>query len=269
MFRAVLSKVASSVPSRSVVGKHQRCLSTSAESSKNNFVQIVEVGPRDGLQNESSIITTEQKVELIHMLAKAGCSSIEAGAFVSPKWVPQMADSVNVLQQLSFPDKTVDNKPIISCLVPNSKGMEKAISTTDHQNQRRVVDEIAIFGSASEEFSQRNIACSIEESMQRFQEVVQVAKKENFRIRGYVSAVVACPYQGPIAPTQVAKVVEQMLDLGCYEISLGDTIGVGTPGTIRAMLDEVLVRKTRAVTLRLKPNMLVDTHSVSFASFLP
>ncbi len=192
----------------------------------------MEVGPRDGLQNETGRISVDKKVELIQGLAKAGCSFIEAGAFVSPKWVPQMADSGSVLQTLNFEGL----RPIISVLVPNTKGLEQALQYHDR------IDEIAIFGSASEGFSQRNIACSIDESMERFQSVVAMAKEHRLPVRGYVSTVVACPYDGPVAPAQVATVVEKMIELGCYEVSLGDTIGVGTPGTIRNMLDDVLVR---------------------------
>jgi len=176
-------------------------------------------------------------VELIHRLAKAGCSFIEAGAFVSPKWVPQMADSTEVLKRLQFEGSK--QRPTLSCLVPNTKGLEQALKYRD------VVDEIAIFGAASEGFSQRNIACSIDESMERFRAVVDAAKEHNLPVRGYVSTVVGCPYDGPVAPAQVAKVVENMMDLGCYEISLGDTIGVGTAGTIRSMLDDVLVREIK------------------------
>lgn len=196
-------------------------------------VKIVEVGPRDGLQNEHSRISVQQKVEFIQGLARAGCSFIEAGAFVSPKWVPQMADSGAVLQQLKF-DKG-GPRPILSCLVPNAKGLTEALRNRD------MVDEIAVFGSASEGFSRRNIACSIDESMERFRSVIDQAKEHQLPVRGYVSTVVACPYDGPVAPGQVAKVVEKMLEMGCYEISLGDTIGVGTPGTIRKMLEDVLV----------------------------
>eukprot|EP00934_Nitzschia_sp_Nitz4_P005872 Nitzschia sp. Nitz4//scaffold2_size372955//304242//304970//NITZ4_HMGL//1//CDS//3329546973//5862//frame0 len=214
-------------------------------SATERQVKIVEVGPRDGLQNEKGVIQTSEKVELIHRLAKAGCTYIESGAFVSPKWVPQMADSVEVLQQLTFPDTPV--RPTVACLVPNVKGLESCANTflvnsTDaSQPLQPAVDEIAIFGSASEAFSQKNIACSIDESMERFKDVVVQAREFGYSVRGYVSAVVACPYDGPIKPTQVAYVVEQMLELGCYEISLGDTIGVGTPGTVNAMLREVLV----------------------------
>jgi hydroxymethylglutaryl-CoA lyase len=212
--------------------------SSSTETTQD--VKIVEVGPRDGLQNEPGRISTDQKVDLIQRLAdEAGCSFIEAGAFVSPKWVPQMADSGEVLQKLNFEQSSQQQqqqqRPTLSCLVPNIKGLEQALQYRDK------VDEIAIFGSASEGFSQRNIACSIDESMERFRAVVEMAKEHNMPVRGYVSTVIACPYDGPVAPAQVAKVVEQMMLLGCYEVSLGDTIGVGTAGTIRKMLEEVLV----------------------------
>jgi hydroxymethylglutaryl-CoA lyase len=137
------------------------------------------------------------------------------------------------LQQLKF-DKG-DPRPILSCLVPNAKGLTEAL------RHRDMVDEIAVFGSASEGFSRQNIACSIDESMERFRSVIDQAKEHQLPVRGYVSTVVACPYDGPVAPGQVARVVEKMLEMGCYEISLGDTIGVGTPGTIRKMLEDVLV----------------------------
>jgi hydroxymethylglutaryl-CoA lyase len=205
----------------------------STSSLSNHDIKIVEVGPRDGLQNESAPVTTDQKVQLIQQLARAGCSYIEAGAFVSPQWVPQMKDSRQVLEQVTFPSSPY--QPRLACLVPNVKGLETVLQL------RSKVDEVAIFGAASEAFSQRNIGCSIDESIQRFRSVMEMAAQHQIPVRGYVSTVVACPYQGPIAPTQVAKVVEQLLELGCYEISLGDTIGVGTPGSIRAMLYDVLV----------------------------
>jgi hydroxymethylglutaryl-CoA lyase len=143
-------------------------------------------------------------------------------------------NSRQVLEQVTFPSSSYP-RPQLACLVPNVKGLETALQL------RSKVDEVAIFGAASEAFSQRNIGCSIDESMQRFRSVVEMAAQHRLPVRGYVSTVVACPYEGPIAPSQVAKVVEQLLELGCYEISLGDTIGVGTPGSIRAMLDDVLV----------------------------
>jgi len=183
-------------------------------------VKIVEVGPRDGLQNEKGVVTTEEKVRLIQGLAEAGCSFIEAGAFVSPKWVPQMADTKNVLQALRFEE---GRQPSLACLVPNLNGLKQSLEIRD------VVDEVAIFGAASEEFSQRNIACSIDESIERFRTVMEEANVHRLPVRGYVSTVIACPYEGPIEPKQVANVVERLFDLGCYEVSLGDTIGVGTP----------------------------------------
>lgn len=217
-----------------LISEPSSTMQRSQTSTTSDHVKIFEVGPRDGLQNESAQVSTEQKVELIHRLANAGCEFIEAGAFVSPTWVPQMADSGDVLTQLHFGDKST--RPTLACLVPNKKGLEQAVK------HRELVDEIAIFGAASEGFSRRNISCSIDESMDRFRAVVNTAKEHNLRIRGYVSTVIACPYDGRTSPGQVAKVVEQMVDLGCYEISLGDTIGVGTPGSTRAMLDDVLVR---------------------------
>ena len=189
-------------------------------------VKIVEVGPRDGLQNEKQTVPLAVKVELIQSLAASGLLNIEAGAFVSPKWVPQMADSAEVLQALPL-DGTV-NYPV---LVPNDKGMDVALAAG--------VREIAVFGAASEAFSQKNINASIAESLQRFESVMKRAVAANVRVRGYVSCVVGCPYEGAIAPRKVAEVARALYDMGCYEISLGDTIGVGTPDKVTAMLDAV------------------------------
>lgn len=217
-------------------------------------VRIVEVGPRDGLQNEPQPISVDDKLELIRRLELAGrFSSIEVGACVSPRWVPQMADSDRVLAGLRARREgdaaaSADVPTRYSVLVPNLRGLEMAIAANavdgGDGNVRcgnGVVDEVAIFGAASEAFSQRNINATIDESMERFRAVVERAHQESLPVRGYVSTVIACPYQGRIAPAQVAKVVEKMLDLGCYEVSLGDTIGVGTPGTTSALLKEVLV----------------------------
>lgn len=192
-------------------------------------VKLVEVGPRDGLQNEKTVVPAATKVELIRRLVAAGLTTVEAGAFVSPKWVPQMADSAEVLAAL-------DRPPGVSfpVLVPNMKGMEAALAAG--------VDEVAVFGAASESFSQRNINCSIAESIERFRPVAEVAAANRIRLRGYVSCVLGCPYEGPIAPAAVAEVAARLSDLGCYEISLGDTIGVGTPGKARAMLEAVAAR---------------------------
>lgn len=189
-------------------------------------VRMVEVGPRDGLQNEAQIVPAATKIALIERLADAGLPAVEAGSFVSPKWIPQMADTAEVLAGLR-------RKPGVSypVLVPNMKGFEAARAAG--------VDEIAIFGAASEKFSQRNINCSIAESLERFAPVVAAARQHGMRLRGYISCVVDCPYEGPIAPEAVAGVAAKLFAMGCYEISLGDTIGSGTPARIQAMIAAV------------------------------
>ncbi|WP_076418746.1 hydroxymethylglutaryl-CoA lyase [Colwellia sp. UCD-KL20] len=192
-------------------------------------VTIVEVGPRDGLQNEKQLISAEDKITLIDMLADAGITSIESGSFVSPKWVPQMATSTDVFNGLNK-----KNGVKYMALTPNIKGFEAAINAN--------VDEVAIFGAASEAFSQKNINCSIEESLQRFIPLIEAAKKANIKVRGYVSCVVGCPYDGYIEPEKVAEVAEKLYQMGCYEISLGDTIGVGTPASVQKMLNAVKTR---------------------------
>ncbi|PCI34396.1 MAG: hydroxymethylglutaryl-CoA lyase [Alphaproteobacteria bacterium] len=186
-------------------------------------VRIYEVGPRDGLQNEAKTVPTEVKVALIERLAAAGLRKIEATSFVSPKWVPQMADSAEVMT-------TLTRKPGVDypVLTPNVKGFEAARDAG--------ATEVAIFGAASESFSQKNINCSVTESLARFQPVMAQAAAANIAVRGYVSCVVGCPYEGRIDPKVVADVVARMIDMGCYEVSLGDTIGVGTPKDIRDML---------------------------------
>ena len=189
-------------------------------------VKIVEVGPRDGLQNEKHSIGLDTKLELIRRLADSGLTCIEAGAFVSPKWVPQMADSLQVLQALDM-NAGIDY-PV---LVPNDKGLDAALEAG--------VREIAVFGAASEAFSQKNINASIAESLQRFESVMKRAQAAGIKVRGYVSCVVGCPYEGEVAPYKVAEVARALYDMGCYEISLGDTIGVGTPNKVTAMLDAV------------------------------
>jgi hydroxymethylglutaryl-CoA lyase len=191
-----------------------------------NSVRIVEVGPRDGLQNEIAV-TSADKIMLIDMLSAAGLRYIESGAFVSAKWVPQMADSAEVFAAIQR-GKGVT----YAALTPNLKGYEaaKAAGAT----------EVAIFGAASEAFSQKNINCTIAESLQRFAPVVEAAQADGIKVRGYVSCVVGCPYQGDVAPAEVALVAKALLEMGCYEISLGDTIGVGTPVAVNAMLDAVL-----------------------------
>ena len=192
-------------------------------------VRIVEVGPRDGLQNEPGALPTALKVELIERLADAGLPAIEATAFVSPKWVPQMADHTEVLERIR-------RKPGVSypVLTPNLKGFEaaKAAGAT----------EVAIFGAASEAFSRKNINCSIAESLDRFRPIADQAKAHGIKVRGYVSCVVGCPYEGEIAPARVAEVAGALYEMGCYEVSLGDTIGVGTPGKTRAMIEACATR---------------------------
>lgn len=192
-------------------------------------VRIVEVGPRDGLQNEKQLVPTAIKLELISRLAACGLKTIEATAFVSPKWVPQMADSAELMRALERRDGV--SYPV---LVPNMKGFEAALAVG--------AQEIAVFGAASEAFSQKNINCSIAESLDRFRPVVAAAQTANVKVRGYVSCVLGCPYQGAVAPATVAEVAAALYDMGCYEISLGDTIGVGTPDATRAMIDAVAQR---------------------------
>jgi len=189
-------------------------------------VKIVEVGPRDGLQNEKINVATAIKVELINRLADAGLSVVEATSFVSPKWVPQMADAADVMARIT-------RKPGVSypVLTPNLKGFEAALAAG--------AQEVAVFAAASESFSQRNINCSIATSLERFEPVMAAAKSTNVRVRGYVSCVLGCPYEGEIAPDAVAWVADKLLQMGCYEISLGDTIGAGTPLKAKRMIDAV------------------------------
>ena len=202
-------------------------LTTRLQSNLPSFVKLVEVGPRDGLQNEKALITTAEKIRLINMLSDAGFLSIEAGSFVSPKWVPQMADSADVLKQITR-RKGVG----YPCLTPNIKGFELAIAAG--------VEEVAIFGAASESFSQKNINCSIDESIERFIPLCEQALAKNIKIRGYVSCVMGCPYEGDVPIAKTVDVVKKLLDMGCYEISLGDTIGTGTPLQTQKLIDALL-----------------------------
>lgn len=196
---------------------------TSTEAVSSNmtypsFVKIVEVGPRDGLQNEKTIVSTSIKLDLIHALSDCGLSAIECTAFVSPRWVPQMADHIDIMKGL-LPRKGV-SYPV---LVPNMVGLEAAIAAG--------VSEIAIFGAASDAFSRKNINCSMEESWTRFEPVITTAMAAGIKVRGYISCVLGCPYQGYVDPEVVATMAERFHKMGCYEISLGDTIGIGNPGT--------------------------------------
>lgn len=189
-------------------------------------VTIVEVGPRDGLQNEPHNIPTELKIDFINQLSDTGLSIIETTSFVSPKWVPQMADHTEVM-------KNIKRNPKVkySALVPNEQGLNDALTTN--------VQEIAVFTAASDTFSQKNTNCSIEESLNRIANVIQGAKKQNIPVRGYVSCVLGCPYEGEITPEQVLNVSEKLLKLGCYQISLGDTIGIGTPNKAQQLIKTI------------------------------
>ena len=231
----------------------RRPLSTRAQPAS---VRIVEVGPRDGLQNEKQNVPTDVKVEFISRLAAAGLSHVEATSFVSPKWVPQMADHKEVMAALA--ERAADLAGVqFPVLVPNTKGLEAAMKAGAR--------EVAIFGAASEAFSQKNINCSIEESLKRFDAVMKTAKSGGIKVRGYVSCVVGCPYEGAVDPGRVADVAEAMLDMGCYEISLGDTIGVGNPSSTAAMLDSVLERVGEAGCLAVHCH---DTYGQALANIL-
>jgi hydroxymethylglutaryl-CoA lyase len=189
-------------------------------------VRLVEVGPRDGLQNEAAPVSVSDKLHLINALAEAGVSYIEAGSFVSQKWVPQMAGSAELFAGLQ-------RRPGVTyaALTPNLRGFEDALAAG--------VQEVAVFAAASEAFSKRNINCSISESLDRFLPVMEAARLHGITVRGYVSCVLGCPYEGTVAPKQVAAVANELYAMGCYEVSLGDTIGTGTPGATRTLFDVV------------------------------
>ncbi len=192
-----------------------------------SHVMIFEMGPRDGLQNEERIIPTDKKIRLVNMLSECGFEKIEAASFVSPKWVPQMADSGDVMAAITRREGVR-----YTALTPNMQGYDRAVSSG--------ADEVAVFASASEGFSRANINCSIMESIVRFRPIIEAARRDDVPVRGYVSCVVACPYDGPVAPGKAAEIAGVLLKMGCYEVSLGDTIGAGTPETVAAMLDAVL-----------------------------
>ncbi|UVM23731.1 hydroxymethylglutaryl-CoA lyase [Pseudomonas wadenswilerensis] len=189
-------------------------------------VRLVEVGPRDGLQNEAQPISVADKVRLVDDLSAAGLSYIEVGSFVSPKWVPQMAGSAEV-----FANIQQHSGVTYAALAPNLRGFEDALAAG--------VKEVAVFAAASEAFSQRNINCSISDSLQRFVPIMEAARQHGVRVRGYVSCVLGCPYEGMISAEQVAPVARELHDMGCYEVSLGDTIGTGTPGATRRLFEVV------------------------------
>ncbi|XP_034473862.1 hydroxymethylglutaryl-CoA lyase, mitochondrial [Drosophila innubila] len=214
-------------------------------------VRIVEVGPRDGLQNEPKLLPAAIKIELIDRLSATGLQTIEATSFVSAKWVPQMGDNSEVL-------RGIRRVPGISypVLTPNLKGFESALEAG--------AEEVAVFGAASDAFSLKNVNCDAAAAIERFKPVLAAAKEQGVRVRGYVSTVVGCPYEGAVAPKAVVKVVEALNDMGCYEISLGDTIGVGTPGSMRRMLDEV----TRAVPPQKLAVHCHDTYGQALSNIL-
>ncbi|MDX1527503.1 MAG: hydroxymethylglutaryl-CoA lyase [Gammaproteobacteria bacterium] len=216
-----------------------------------NEVRIVEVGPRDGLQNEPQTVSTAVKIEFINRLSATGLKSIEATAFVSPRWVPQMADNADVMagirrgQGISYP-----------VLVPNMKGFEAALNAD--------CDEVAVFAAASESFSRKNINCSIDESLERFAPVADAAREKNVRVRGYISCVLGCPYEGEVPAQAVARVAGRLFDMGCYEISLGDTIGTGTAGATQRMIDAV----TETVPVEKVAGHFHDTYGQALANVL-
>lgn len=197
-----------------------------------SHVRLVEVGPRDGLQNEAQPISVADKVRLVDALSAAGLRYIEVGSFVSPKWVPQMAGSAEVFAQ-------IQRKPGVTygALAPNLRGFEDALAAG--------VKEVAVFAAASEAFSQRNINCSISESLERFAPIMAAARQHGVSVRGYVSCVLGCPYEGDIAPEQVAAVARELYAMGCYEVSLGDTIGTGTAGATRRLFEVVAAQVPR------------------------
>lgn len=212
-------------------------------------VKIVEVGPRDGLQNEKQVVPTGIKIELIERLAEAGLSVIEATSFVSPKWVPQMGDNATVLAG-------IQRRPGVTyaALTPNLQGFDGAVTAR--------ADEVAIFAAASEAFSQKNINCSIAESLKRFEPVVSAASALEIPVRGYVSCVVGCPYEGAVAPEKTAEVAKILFDMGCYEVSLGDTIGVGNPATITRMIEAC----ARVVPIEKLAGHYHDTYGMAIAN---
>ncbi|VUD47437.1 3-hydroxy-3-isohexenylglutaryl-CoA/hydroxy-methylglutaryl-CoA lyase [Thalassocella blandensis] len=221
--------------------------------STQSQVKIVEVGPRDGLQNETKVLSPEQKFELIERLYRSGLRSIEVGSLVNPARVPQMANSDALYKALDSSD-FFSGQQSFPVLVPNIKGMERAIELG--------VKEIACFTAASDTFNEKNIGCDIEESFTRIAAVMELARQHHIAVRGYLSCIVSCPYEGAISQAKVAQLTERLLDLGCYEISLGDTIGVATPGQISPLLEQIL-RKTASDKLALH---LHDTYGQALAN---
>jgi hydroxymethylglutaryl-CoA lyase len=212
-------------------------------------VKIVEVGPRDGLQNEKQLVPTEVKVELIERLADAGLQVVEATSFVSPKWVPQMGDNAEVMKAVCRKEGVV--YPV---LAPNLKGFDAAVEAG--------ATEVAVFGAASEAFSQKNINCSVAESIKRFEPVICAALALDMKVRGYVSCVVGCPYEGAVAPEKAAEVAQRLFEMGCYEVSLGDTIGVGNPVSVQRMIEAC----ARTVPMNKLAGHYHDTYGMAIAN---
>lgn len=219
-------------------------------------VQVVEVGPRDGLQNEARTLSVDQRVVFIEHLAKSGLKRIEAGAFVSAKWVPQMDGSREVIDRIYADQAKLPKGIRFSALVPNVQGMENALETE--------IEEVAIFGGCSETFSRKNINCSIAESLERFKQVTALAKKNKRRVRGYLSVAFGCPYEGEVPEKKVIDLVQTYLKIGCYEVSIGDTIGVATPKQVRSLLTKL----KKKVPLKKIAMHFHDTRGTALANVL-
>ncbi|KAF4603089.1 hypothetical protein EYR38_003494 [Pleurotus pulmonarius] len=237
----------------------QRVASSLARNSSrkyataSNFVNIVEVGPRDGLQNEKGTIPVDVKVELINRLSHAGLKTIEAGSFVSPKWVPQMAGTAEVLSGIR--QREGNHYPV---LVPNQKGLDNLLSLP------RLADEIAIFTAATDAFTRANLNTTTAESLVRLRPVAEQAIKNGLRVRGYVSVVIACPYSGKTDYNKVREVAKELLEMGCYEVSLGDTVGMGTPNEVAEMIEEV----KKSVPVEKLAGHFHDTYGTAIANVI-
>jgi len=224
--------------------------------------RIVEVGLRDGLQNEKTTISIDTKTELLKRLIIAGCNTVEAGSFVSPKWVPQMADTSKVCEYINEQIQKDHNdfkKTRFSVLTPNLQGLDEALKYN--------VKEIAVFGAASNSFSMKNINCSISDSLDKFQKVCEKARNQQILVRGYVSCVLGCPYEGNVSPEKVLYVTKRLFEMGCYEVSLGDTIGVGTPGSTRKLLEFLLKKENNLDVSKLAVHFH-DTYGQALANIL-
>jgi len=220
------------------------------------LVQIIEVGPRDGLQNESKTLSVEQRFEFIKHLAESGLKRIEVGAFVSPKWVPQMAGSAELIGELYRRRSEFPKNIRFSALVPNVKGMEDCLQTP--------IEEIAIFGACSESFSKKNINCSIAESLARFEQVTALAKKNKRKVRGYLSVAFGCPYEGKVSEARVVELAKKFVKMGVYEVVIGDTIGVATPNQVKSLITKL----KRAVPVKKLAMHMHDTRGTALANVL-